>query len=57
MYLYLGTVSSSDTSALLPAVLQGEEGKEGKAGYIFIRGVDAEYTASFAQSIYLIKLR
>jgi hypothetical protein len=57
MYLYLGTVSSSDTGALLPAVLQGEEGKEGKAGYIFIRGVDAEYTASFAQSIYLIKLR
>jgi hypothetical protein len=46
---YFLTIGRGDTRAFLAAVLQGEECKKGKAGYIYIRGINAKDSASFVQ--------
>ena len=40
-----GAVGDRDAGRLLPAVLQREQGEEGEAGDIHLRGVDGEHPA------------
>ena len=48
-YLDALAIRGGYAGALLPAVLQGEQGEIGKPGYIFVRGVNTENAASFVQ--------
>jgi hypothetical protein len=47
-------ISGGDTAAFLTPVLQSKEGKIGKAGYIFVGGINTENTAAFSQLIQLL---
>ena len=44
-------IGGGNTTAFLAPVLQGKEGKIGKAGYIFIWGINTENTTAFLQLI------
>ena len=44
-------IGGGNTAAFLTPVLQGKEGKIGKAGYIFIGGINTENAAAFSQLI------
>jgi hypothetical protein len=44
-------IGGGNTTAFLAPVLQGKEGKIGKAGYIFIGGINTKNAAAFLQLI------
>jgi hypothetical protein len=45
------TVGGGNTGAFLAAMLEGKKCKKGKAGYIFIRGINAENSARLVQDL------
>ncbi len=47
-------IGGGNTAAFLTPVLQGKEGKIGKAGYIFIGGINTENAAAFLQLVQLL---